>query len=78
MFAKVADMIVGTIDGVTTVMTDNRDYEYSRRSTLASAVTEGLQAALEDCRVNRNTKLYNLPSAGSAQEYLSDHSSDSS
>ena len=42
MIAKVADMIVGMIDGVTTVMTDNRDYEYSRISTLASEVTEGL------------------------------------
>ena len=78
MIAKVADMIVGMIDGVTTVMTDNRDYEYSLRSTLESAVTEGLRAALEDRRVNRNTNLYNLPSTGSAQEYLSDHSSDSS
>ena len=46
---------------------NNRDYDYSRRVTLASASTEGLRAALDKRKESRKTNLCDSSSGGRAQ-----------
>ena len=39
---------------------DNRDYEYSRRVTFATALSEDLRAALNEQRAHQDTNLYDF------------------
>ena len=57
-------------------MGDNRDFDYGRCATLASALTEDLRVTLDERRGIHKTNLYDYLSDGSAREHMSDYGSD--
>ena len=55
---------------------NNRDYDYSRRVTIATAFAEDLLAELDEHRAHQDSIMYHFESGESSRDQVSDYSSD--